>query len=94
MDERDPRTLRLYDLAQHEAVVVTCSCGWIVEHSHGVLQREHRVSSDTLIYDLQFRLKCRHCGARTGFKIAVQSRRFVGTSSHHPPERVIVEPQR
>jgi hypothetical protein len=33
----------------------------------------HRLPSDTLIYDLQFRLKCRHCKGRRGnFEIAFE----------------------
>ncbi len=48
MDERDPRTLRLFYLAPHEAVRVTCPCGWTSEYRDRHLQRQHRVSSDTL----------------------------------------------
>ncbi len=94
MDERDPRTLRLYDLAPQESVIVTCSCGRISEHPYGQLQRQHRVPSDTLIFDLQFRLRCAHCNGRGGFRIAILDRRAVGNSSHFPPERVVVEPKR
>ena len=33
MDSTDPRTLRLYDLATHEAVIVTCQCGEeVIDH--------------------------------------------------------------
>ena len=94
MDERDLRTLRLFDLETREAVMVTCHCGWIAEYANGMVQREYRVPSDTLVYDLQYRLRCKHCGAREGFKIAIQDRSFVGTSSHLPPQRVVVEPQK
>ena len=52
-DSRDPRTLRLFDLGPDEAVVVTCLCGWITEYGEGVLQRRHRLPSDTLLFDLQ-----------------------------------------
>lgn len=94
MDDRDPRTLRLYDLAPHEVVITTCGCGRVVEHPFGSLQRSNRIPSDTLIYDLQFKLHCTSCGRRAGFKIAILERRFVGGSSHFPPERIIVEPER
>src|SRR6185312_2560461 len=63
LDSRDPRTLRLYDLGPEDAIVVTCLCGWITEYGEGMLQRQHRVPSDTLLFDLQYRLRCRNCGA-------------------------------
>jgi hypothetical protein len=49
MDDRDPRTLRLYDLATHEAVVVTCQCGRISEYRTGccsgcIVSRQTRCS--------------------------------------------------
>ena len=91
-DTRDPRTLRLYDLEPFESVVVTCRCGWIVSYGTGLLQRRHRISSDTLLYDLQFRLRCSHCNRRDGFKIAVQDTRHIGTGSQLPEPRVVVEP--
>jgi len=95
MDERiDPRTLRLFDLQEHDVVVVTCHCGHITEHANGTLQRLHRVPSDTLIYDSQFHLRCKHCHRSKGFKIAIKDRRFIGRGSHHPPERVVVELQK
>jgi hypothetical protein len=92
MDDRDPRTLRLFDLAPHEAVMVTCQCGRISEYRNGMLQRFHRIPSDTLLYDLQFRLRCSHCQRRDGFKIAIQDTRFIDTSSHRAEPRVIVKP--
>jgi len=93
LDSRDPRTLRLYDLGPEDAIVVTCLCGWITEYGEGMLQRQHRVPSDTLVFDLQYRLRCRNCGRRKGFAIAVQDRRMIGTSSHRPPPIVIVAPR-
>lgn len=94
MDDRDPRTLRLFDLGPHEAVIVTCQCGWVVTYGNGFLQRRHRVPSDTLLYDLQYRFHCKRCNRRTGFKVAIQDRRHIGTSSHLPEPRVIVEPRK
>ena len=53
LDGRDPRTLRLFDLGPHEAILVRCECGRMSEYGPGLLQRLHRIPSDTLIYDLQ-----------------------------------------
>jgi hypothetical protein len=90
----DPRSLRLLDLAPHEGVVVKCQCGRIAEYLAGVLQRRHRLASDTLVYDLQFKLRCTHCNRRSGFTIAILDRRMQGMSSHRLPERVVVAPER
>ena len=89
-DAADPRLLRLLDLAEHEFVRVSCLCGRIVEYRAGVLQRLRRVSSATLVYDLQFRLRCRHCNRRSGFRIAVVDRRGRGDNSAPRRERVLV----
>ena len=67
----DPRLLRLLDLADYEFIRVACPCGRIVEYRAGVLQRLRHVSSATLVYGLQFRLRCRHCNRRSGFRIAI-----------------------
>jgi len=89
-DPVDDRSLRLYDPAEYEVVVVSCACGRIVEYRRGVLQRLHRVASDLLVYDLQFRLRCRHCNRRAGFRIAVVDERGRGDKSIPTRERVIV----
>jgi hypothetical protein len=88
--DRDLRTLRLLDLAPHEAIIVRCECGRITEYGHGLLQRLHRVPSDTLIYDLQFRLRCRHCNRRDGFDIGILDTRYRGNSAQPRVERFIV----
>lgn len=90
---RDPRSLRLFDLATDEGVVVTCQCGRSVEYFAGFLQRAHRLPSDTLIYDLQFRFRCTHCNRRSGFRIAIADRRTIGKTSRRAPERVVVDPR-
>jgi len=36
-----------------------------------LLQRRYRIPSSTLIFDLQYRLRCRHCNATKGFAIDV-----------------------
>jgi hypothetical protein len=70
-DKKGDRWLRLGDLAPHEVIVVQCSCGRSVEYRKGFLQRRQRVPSDTLVFDLQFRLRCSHCNARAGFRITI-----------------------
>jgi hypothetical protein len=44
-------------LAAHGVIVVGCPCGRSVEYHKGFLQRRHRVPSDFLVYDFQFRCK-------------------------------------
>ena len=66
-EKKGDRWLRLGDLAAHEVIVVRCPCGRSVEYHKGFLQRRHRVPSDTLVFDLQFRLRCSHCNRPRGF---------------------------
>ena len=86
----DHRLLRLLDIAEHDFVRVICPCGRIVEYRPGLLQRRHRIRSDTLVYDLQFRLRCRHCNRRSGFRIAVVDGRGFGDNSVPRRERIVV----
>jgi len=46
--------------------------------NEGILQRRHRVPSDFLVCDLQFRLRCSHCNARVGFRITIFDTRTRG----------------
>jgi hypothetical protein len=55
MRKSGDRWLRLGDLASHEVIVVRCPCERSVEYHAGFLQRRHRMPSDTLVFDLQFR---------------------------------------
>ena len=82
--ERDVRTIRLYDLAPHEWVHVECLCRRIVEFPNGLLQRKHKIPSDCLIYDLQYRFRCASCGRDKGFRISVTDRRGVHNSAPVP----------
>ena len=66
-ETKGDRWLRLGDLAAHEVIVVRCPCGRNTEYRCGYLQRRHRVPSDTLVFDLQFRLRCQGCNRRGGF---------------------------
>ena len=81
--------LRLGDLAAHEVIVVRCPCERSVEFPPGFLQRRYRLASDTLVYDLQFRLRCSHCNARAGFRITIFDGRTRGDSSKPRLERLV-----
>ena len=89
-ETKGDRWLRLGDLAAHEVVVVRCPCGRSVEYFPGFLQRRHRLPSDFLVYDLQFRLRCSHCNRRSGFRITIFDERSRGDSSKPRLERVVV----
>jgi hypothetical protein len=54
------------------------------------LQRRHRVPSDFLVYDLQFRLRYSHCNARAGFRITIFDERTRGIIRSRGLERVVV----
>ncbi len=84
------KTLRLIDLKAYEVVAVRCKCGRIVHYPNGYLQRHAKLSSLTLIYDLQFRLRCAHCNSRDGFQISVEDHRHIGDNSKPILRRVIV----
>jgi len=77
-EKKGDRWLRLGDLAAHEVIVVRCTCGRSVEFPPGFLQRRHRMASDTLVFDLQFRLRCSHCNCRSGFRITIFDTRTRG----------------
>lgn len=84
--------MRLFDLADDEAVRVECVCGRSVEYPPSLLQRRHRLPSDTLLYDLQFRLRCKRCNRIGGFTISVIGP-HTGDSSIPMPIRRIVGPR-
>lgn len=90
-ERRDPRTIRLFDLAPHEVIRVQCECGHITEYGYGVLQRLHRFPSDTLVCDPQFRLRCAHRNRKTGFWISIIDPRGIHNSFTPIPELVVVE---
>jgi hypothetical protein len=89
-EKKGDRWLRLGDLAPHEVIVVRCPCGRSVEYHKGFLQSRHRVPSDFLVYDLQFRLRCSHCNARAGFRITIFDTRTRGDNPKPRLERVAV----
>src|SRR5271166_4884057 len=91
MDEKKgDRWLRLGDLARHEVIVIRCGCGRNVEYPPGFLQRRYRLASDTLIFDLQSRLRCKGCNRRSGFRITIFDERTRGDGSKPRLERVVV----
>jgi hypothetical protein len=87
------RALRLLDLSRYDTVVVQCECGRSVEYLPGVLQRVHRIPSTTLIWDLQYRLRCSHCGRRDGFGISLRDERDRGDNTKADRRCVIVPPR-
>jgi hypothetical protein len=68
----DPRTMRLWDLGEDQAVFIRCRCGRVGQYGPGALQRLHRLPSDTLVYDLRFRFRCRKCNSRDSFEVTVE----------------------
>jgi hypothetical protein len=86
------RRMALSHMAPGDVIVVTCpACGRIVEIPHGYLQRRHGLPSTMLIYDRQFRFRCRHCNCRRGFRIVLCDGAGRGDRSAPRVERVIVE---
>ena len=69
MPTSDPRKLRLYEIGSADVLTVQCSCGHFSRFASGELQRRHKLPSDMLIYDLQFRLRCQMCRRKKGFRI-------------------------
>jgi hypothetical protein len=56
---------------------------------HGC-QRRHRLPSDTLVFDLQFRLRCKGCNRWSGFRITIFDDRTRGDNSKPRLARVVV----
>jgi len=61
--DRDPRTLRLHDIQPQDVLTAQCPCGHIGRFAEGDLQRRFHVPSDTLIADLQYRMRVVNAGA-------------------------------
>src|SRR3546814_10396358 len=87
---REDRLVRLLDLEPYEVVIVNCQCGRSVEYPNGLLQRRHRLPSDTLVYDLQLKLRCQQCRRTSSFRIDVYDSRQRGENSQPRRERIIV----
>ena len=88
---RDPRLIRLFDLADDDMIAITCpACTRCLEYGSDYFQRHLRYPSDMLVYDLRYRVgSCSKCNRGYGFGVAVRKR-------GHPPQAVIVivEPDR
>lgn len=94
LPESDRRGLRLYDLGPHESLEIRCECGWVTTFFRGLLQRQHRIPSDMLVYDLQYRMKCRNCNRSSGFEIAILDERDRATTTKDKPmRRTIIVPK-
>jgi len=89
-EKKGDRWLRLGDLAAHEVIVVRCPCERSVEFPPGFLHRRYHLASDTLVFDLQFRLRCKGCNRRSGFRITIFDNRTRGDNSKPRLERVVV----
>jgi len=64
------------DLKQDQQVVARCLiCERTTRFLPGTLQRLYRVPSDTLVYDLQFRLRCKNCNSQSGVEVVVMNAR-------------------
>jgi hypothetical protein len=61
----------------------------VIEYPPGFLRRRHRPPSDTLVFDLQFRLRCSHCNRCAGFRITIFDTRTCGDNWKPRLERVV-----
>jgi hypothetical protein len=88
----DPLQLRLYHMKRLDVLTVQCPCGHIGRFAHGELQRKHRVPSDILIADLQYRLRCgfSQCRRRKGMRILLWEREPMPSKSPHDVGRHVV----
>jgi hypothetical protein len=57
----------------------------------GSLQRLHHLPSDTLVYDLQYRLRCIKCRADRGLEIIIQDMREISYRAGKPLSIMVVE---
>ena len=93
MPTSDPRKLRLYEIGSADVLTVQCSCGHFSRFASAELQRRHKLPSDILIYDLQFRLRCQMCRRKKGMRILLWAGEPMPSKSPHDVghHRVIVE---
>jgi hypothetical protein len=87
----DPRLMRFLDLEPCSHIIIRCPCGRCTEFTYGYFQTRHGIPSDALIYDLKFKMRCRHCRRKRGFGVAVWDGRNLQSTSHRTEEIVIVE---
>jgi len=87
----DPRIIRLFDLIANDRIVLRCPCGHIIEFGPGHLQRKHKVPSTTLVFDLQYWLKCARCNRREGYEIAIVDTTHRGDNSNPKSVTIVVK---
>jgi hypothetical protein len=85
---RDPRLIRLFDLADDDMIAITCpACGKCREYGNDYFQRHMRYPSDMLLYDLRYRVgSCSSCNRSYGFGVEVRKR------THPPLPPLVVAP--
>jgi hypothetical protein len=83
----DAKDIRLVDIKPGETIIARCHCGHCAEFPYGHLQRHHKLPSSTLIFDLQFKMRCKACKSAGPFRIALLDERFRGNPGS---ERIIV----
>jgi hypothetical protein len=86
----DPRKLRLYEMKPCDVLTAQCSCGHFSRFASGELQRRHKLPSDLLIYDLQYRLRCQVCQRKKGFRILLWDGEPMPSKSAHDVGRHVV----
>jgi len=82
VEQKLPKLL-LYDLGPQEVLTVQCPCGHVARFPAGDTQRKHGVRSDTLIYDLQYRLRRDQCRRRKGMRILLWAGEPMPSKSPH-----------
>lgn len=81
---RDPRLIRLFDLADDDRIQISCPCGNTREYGGEYFQRHMRFASDMLVYDLRYRVGCcSRCNRNQGFAIQI-------TKLGYPPSPPVV----
>ena len=87
----DVRTIRLFDLRTNDRVFMRCPCGHIVEFGPGYLQRRHKIPSTTLVFDLQYWMRCARCNRREGYEISIVDTTHRCDNTKTMPVTVIVK---
>ena len=60
------------------------------ENALGVVLQDTKAPSDTLVFDLQFQLRCKGCNGWRGFRITILDNRTRGDNWKPRLERVVV----
>ena len=65
----------MWDLNHGQRIVVSCVCGRVTHFLPGHLERRYRLASDTLVWELRYRLRCSKCNSRDRFEITIEDER-------------------